>query len=548
MKNIRLNNEISLNLPKLIEGRLLIQANSGGGKSWAIRRLVEQAYGNVQIIIIDPEGEFGTLREKYDFVLAGKGGDTPAEPKSASLLAKRLLELKVSAIVDLYELPVQSRKNFVKLFVDSMVNAPKELWHPVLIIIDEAHAFCPEKDEAESAGAIKDLASRGRKRKFCAVLATQRISKLAKDAAAECNNKLIGRSAIDIDMKRAADELGFTSREQFYSLRKLSPGEFFAFGPAISNEVIQIKIGGIKTSEMKTGSGFKVAPPTSGIRKILAKLADLSNEAEQEVKTIAGLKAENHELKRQLRNQIKETDPKAVEAAIRIEYKKFDQERAGWQKQIENLFRILEQIGQVVQKSLKEKSIPDISLPKVELTKVDTPKLSVRKDYPEDLVENGELTNPERRILNAIAWMESIGVDQPEKAAVAFLAGYKFGGGAFNNPMGKLRTRGLIQYYGDKASLTDTGRENAEVPETPLTTEEMHKKVLNVLANPERRVLVPLLEAYPESLNGEELAEQSGYAFGAGAFNNPKGRLRTLGLIEYSGGRIKARDILFLNF
>src|SRR5581483_11250763 len=140
---IALNNQIHINLPKLIESRALIQANSGGGKSWAIRRIIEQAFGKVQIIVLDPEGEFTNVREKYDFVYCGKGGDAPVDRRSASLLAHRLLELKASAIVDLYELPPQERKNFVRVFIDAMVNAPKELW-PInyggcLLILDEAH-------------------------------------------------------------------------------------------------------------------------------------------------------------------------------------------------------------------------------------------------------------------------------------------------------------------------------------------------------------------------------------------------------------------------
>jgi len=200
-----------IDVNKLVESRLLIQANSGAGKSWAIRRLLEQTYGRVPQIVLDVEGEFHTLREKFDYVLAGqKGGDCPADTKSAALLARRLLELNVSAIVDIYELGVQ-RARFVRLFLESLVNAPKELWHPLIIVVDEAHMFCPEAGQCESANAVIDLMTRGRKRGFCGVLATQRIAKLHKDAAAECNNKLIGRSALDIDMKRASAELGFTT-------------------------------------------------------------------------------------------------------------------------------------------------------------------------------------------------------------------------------------------------------------------------------------------------------------------------------------------------
>jgi len=76
-----LNSDMSLDFQRLIESPLLVQANSGGGKSWLLRRLLEQSQGKVQQIILDPEGEFGTLRERYNYVLAGKGGDTLAESR-----------------------------------------------------------------------------------------------------------------------------------------------------------------------------------------------------------------------------------------------------------------------------------------------------------------------------------------------------------------------------------------------------------------------------------------------------------------------------------
>jgi DNA helicase HerA-like ATPase len=77
------------------------------------------------------------------------------------------------------------------------------------------------------------LCTQGRKRGYCAVLATQRLSKLHKDAAAELLNKLIGRTGLDVDVKRAGDELGF-DKEQRQTLKTLAPGTFYAYGPAVS--------------------------------------------------------------------------------------------------------------------------------------------------------------------------------------------------------------------------------------------------------------------------------------------------------------------------
>lgn len=65
---------VSCALETLVNTRLLIQANSGAGKSWAIRRLLEQTHGYVQHLVIDPEGEFASLRAKFDYVLAARSG------------------------------------------------------------------------------------------------------------------------------------------------------------------------------------------------------------------------------------------------------------------------------------------------------------------------------------------------------------------------------------------------------------------------------------------------------------------------------------------
>ncbi|MDF2689191.1 MAG: ATP-binding protein, partial [Microvirga sp.] len=47
-----------LDLEELLATRLLVQGNSGSGKSHLLRRLLEQSANLVQQAIIDPEGDF----------------------------------------------------------------------------------------------------------------------------------------------------------------------------------------------------------------------------------------------------------------------------------------------------------------------------------------------------------------------------------------------------------------------------------------------------------------------------------------------------------
>ena len=312
---------VALDLQALLRGRLLIQGGSGSGKSWLLRRLAEQLFGKIPVIIIDPEGEFATLRERYGYVLVGKGGETPADVRSAGLVALQLLELHASAVCDIFELKPHERHRWVKAFLDALIDAPKRLWQPVVIIVDESHLFAPEKGagESEASDSMISLTTRGRKRGYAAVFATQRLGKLRKDAAAELQNILVGHTFIDIDRKRAADELGVPSgtkdRAAFFDeVKLLSFGQFYGLGRAITMDRTLIAVGGVTTTHPKPGFTKRVAleppPPPNKVKALLPKLADLPKEAEEKAANEATLRRRVRELEHELRDT-KRTQPAA---------------------------------------------------------------------------------------------------------------------------------------------------------------------------------------------------------------------------------------------
>lgn len=542
---------VEIDIDRLVVSRLLLQANSGGGKSWALRRLLEQTHGKVQHLVLDVEGEFHTLRERFDYVLAARtGGDTLADVRSAPLLARRLLELGTSAILDLYELKSAERIRFVRLFLEALIDAPRALWHPALVVVDEAHLFCPQAGEAESAAAVKDLMTRGRKRGFCGVLATQRLSKLHKDAAAECNCKLVGRASLDVDLRRAGDELGFSSREDLSRLRAMPVGRFFAFGPGLSDQVVEVQIGDVQTTHPRAGSGeAPVPPPREKVQRVLAKLADLPKEAEEEIRTLAQAKARVADLERELR--AKPSAPPAKVERVEVPVLK-----DGQIDRIEKLAKKAVDAVALLGAAAAELRIAAASAaaaaraPAASPRAVATPAAQPSAPPPRapQPAEGGAITGPEQRILDAIAWLEATN-QQPaqDQAAVAFLAGYTVGGGAFNNPRGRLNTRGLIEYRGGNLALTDAGRAMAATPAGALTSADIQNRVLARLPGPEARILSVLLDAYPEAVANDDLARQAGYEPGGGAFNNPRGRLRSLGLVDYpQRGTVVARAVLFV--
>ncbi|MGE3278056.1 MAG: DUF87 domain-containing protein [Vicinamibacterales bacterium] len=609
MKRIEIGPGVACDVATLLNTRLQVQANSGAGKSWLLRRLLEQTHGQVQQLVIDPEGEFGTLRERFDYVLASKdGGDTSVDPRAAKLLAERLLELGVSAILDIYELKAPDRILFVQRFLEALVNAPKRLWHPVLVVIDEAHVFAPQVGSAPSAGAVIDLCARGRKRGFCAVLATQRLSKLHKDAAAECNNKLIGRTSLDVDVTRAADELGF-SKEQARGLRKLENGQFYAFGPALTREVTPVTVGPVATTHPKAGARLAAPPPAPSdrVKAILAKLADLPAEAAAQAQTEADLRRALAEKDREIKqlqadvsgfsnsNEREKSDKSSVEvltdgdrAYLRTLIDRLadiDSQIRGEgadsfavlqakaeQAVVDALVRLRTDLSGVVAKRhadftdvldkkglqrildkldrvTAEPAAPPSRLNAMREVAPSAPR-TVAPSAARDAHDASEITPVGQRILDSIAELVALGARTPQRSLVALLAGYtNLQSKGFVNALSALSAGGSVSYPGPGlVALEPKGAAEANPVTTPRTPAEVQERVIQLLGGACGRILRPIIDAYPGDLARTDAAAAAGYGnLQSKGFVNALSRLSSLGFVTYPDrGRVKAADVLFL--
>ncbi|RZM09699.1 MAG: ATP-binding protein, partial [Sphingomonas sp.] len=242
---------VGVDLEELLATRLLVQGNSGSGKSHLLRRLLERSAGHVQQIVIDPEGDFVTLAGPHGHVVIEAGDYSERE---IARIATRLREHRTSAVLSLEGLEVEGQMRCAASFLSALFDAPREHWYPVLVVVDEAQMFAPvtggevsEEVRRASLAAMTNLMCRGRKRGLAGVIATQRLAKLAKNVAAEASNFLMGRTFLDIDMARAADLLGM-ERRQAEAIRDLQRGTFMALGPAVSRRPITVKIGDVATS------------------------------------------------------------------------------------------------------------------------------------------------------------------------------------------------------------------------------------------------------------------------------------------------------------
>lgn len=578
---------VTLDVQVLLRSQLLLQANSGGGKSWALRRLAEQIAGeHVQTFIVDPEGEFSTLREHFPFVLVGPGGETPADPATAPAVAHKLLELGVSAVFDLFEMKTTARHAWVAAFFDALVDAPKRLWRPLVVMLDEAHIYAPERGSGDSVASdsVAALASRGRKRGYCLAAATQRLGKLRKDVAAELQNILVGPTFMDIDRDRAAEALGIprADRKAFdQQVKTMEPGNFFALGRAISKDRIQVRIGPVTSSHPEPGSAKHAAappPPPEQIRKLLATLGDLPKEVARKKATEEELRAEVARLRAELatapgrHEMVGKLAEDATRLAADVESWKRDSERFEQQlkemsaafdgatpnevRRLRTMETFFERVIEVVdgyreagagkyaavsfaapaaapapwRRDLGQRALPyQADIP--------TPDPTPRKP-----AATGDIGRAGRLILTALASRHPAPLT---KVQVATLAGYAPNGGGFNNAIGDLKGKGLIERDGDSFAITAAGLRAAPAGERPKTPAELLALWCSKLPGRSRDMLT-LLARSRRPLTKEEIAKDVGMDPTGGGFNNYMGALRSNALIQKTRGGFEAAASLVL--
>lgn len=564
-----------LDIPSLLADRLLATAVSGYGKSWLLRRIFEQCAGLVPIIVIDPEGEFHTLREKFDVLIcAPTGADLEATPKTAATLARKFLELKLSAVLNIYELKAHERLEFVRLFLESMMSAPQKLWSPVLIIMDEAHLFCPEGSKAESSQAVIDVATRGRKRGFGLCLATQRLSRLSKDCAAQMQNKLIGKANLDLDINRAASELGRSAKQMTEDLRGLKKGEFYAYGPAFADGVHRLTVGGIATSHPRPGERLLTAPPapSAKIRGYLADaLKDLSHEAEREAKTAEDFQAIIQDQKRTIARLADQAAKGGIPEA-EVQRRTKEANREGFEKGLRHAGSEFSKVRVSITRIFDTALLAHASITTKAETLPDAEPTQMRQDAdfeqgargrikdgidtliaedrdPWNPKENSEdgISRPQQTILDTLAQFDTYGAHCIYRTTLAIQSGVSPASSGFSNNLGSLRTAGLIAYPSSgMVTLTDAGRSIAKSPARAKTLAEFQEAWYRMLPAPQAAILRALVAVSPTAIKRDTLAEKVGSSPASSGFSNNLGRLRTMDAIEYpASGFVKASALMF---
>src|SRR6185312_7253603 len=106
-----------LDLEELLATRLLVQGNSGSGKSHLLRRLLEQSAPWVQQAIIDPEGDFVTLAERFGHLVIDAEDHTE---RGLQVAGERARLHRVSTVLNLEGLDAENQMRRAAAFLGGL--------------------------------------------------------------------------------------------------------------------------------------------------------------------------------------------------------------------------------------------------------------------------------------------------------------------------------------------------------------------------------------------------------------------------------------------
>src|SRR5258708_2944214 len=432
-----------------------------------------------------------------------------------------------------------------------------------VLILEEAHEYVPlspGKGEEVMLGAMKRLYTVGRNYWIGSIRATRRPGKLHTDLRNGADIPAFFQIVGTQDRKALQDYLGENAPEDIRKeipshLAKLPVGTAYFYQPDQDPSLLHLKFryrNTLDTTTTEITAGHKVIKPVLA-EVDLSALGDAMAAAREKAKaddprelrkTIRELEAAVSRLKNEAAEP--QVEVRAVEKVIRVEVPVYPDKVREWLREtsasVANSAQVLVELskmlgagadmkvtagdrlvrevsaedlvassktpallqGRVAQPPVSHAGGPGERLPQRASVPPARPVPPARRSDKGHQDMNGSISGPQQRILDSLAWYESVGITTANRNQLALLPNYTPNTGTFNNYLGALRTAELIDYPSPGyVGLTDAGRAAASPVDITPTSEAMHQVLYAKLGGPRARILAALIAAYPNALSRE---------------------------------------------
>jgi uncharacterized protein len=584
----------NLNLPvDVVTQTVAILAKRRAGKSYLSRRLVEQLHhARQQVVVIDPKGDHWGVRSSADgkapglpiVILGGERGDVPLEAGAGEIVAKLVVEERVSALLDMSFLRKHEVATFMTAFLESLYRLKaREVYRtPLMLVIDEADAVAPQspmKGEERMLGAAEDIVRRGGQRGIGCTMITQRSAVLNKNVLTQAQILVALRTIAPQDLKavNAWIDVHGTDEERktlMASLPSLPVGDAWFWSPGWPTTDGVFRRGHVLPIETYDSG----ATPKPGEKRREPKsIADVDLDAlrRQMAATIEKAKADDpRELKKKLADAQKEITRLQSQPAPKppMVARKVIERKVITDSQIKILIAAGDKLDHSVEAMRKALDDAQVMAATIHAAAADAHKAANAEMYapkgkPDVLPlkfrqpkqptsttnyathgfngNGAPLGNSgKRRILAALA--QHLGNSGLTRTKLSILTGISQSGGTWRTYLGELRSSGYVEdLQGGNLRIAEAGLEAlGEFDPLPTGAELISYWRQRLGDSGKRRIFDAVVEAYPRALSHDELAEATGIERGGGTFRTYLGELRGLELVE-GRGESRAAACLF---
>ncbi|MGC9529707.1 MAG: ATP-binding protein [Candidatus Bipolaricaulaceae bacterium] len=225
---LQLGPELALPLAEVIGQCVAILGIRGSGKSNTAGVIFEELLtARYPLSIVDIDGEYFGLKEKYELLVVGAGENVDIEVDAAAAggVAELSLREGVPVVLDVSDMLVDERELFVLEYLTRIWSLAGKLRKPYMIGIEECHEFIPQGVRTDLKEVISRIALRGRKRGLGAVIISQRSAKVEKDVLTQAGMLFLHRVVHEVDMRVYGELLPWPRGEAKEQVTSLGVGE-----------------------------------------------------------------------------------------------------------------------------------------------------------------------------------------------------------------------------------------------------------------------------------------------------------------------------------
>lgn len=317
---------------RAVQKHIGVYGKTGSGKSYTGAVIVEEllslqksSTNGIGLVIIDPHGEYGSLKlnpdkQPSDFSVTEYGhpeftdADSKHDVRDVTTNPENLIQPTSATVLNLKGLDTDTQQEIVQTVSNDLFQLRlREQIPPTKLVIEEAHLFAPTGGKTKTRDIIENIAKEGRKFSFTINCITQRPSELYANIRAQMQSVFIHKLTDDTDIKKITKSSEGIDKTWGTPIQKLSRGECLLAGDMIESPVF-IDVRERNTLHYESsGLAFTIDEYANDPNRVKEKQEKLKNKAQNHPVSklkdkIQQLKKEKHKLEEKYEKLKNETN------------------------------------------------------------------------------------------------------------------------------------------------------------------------------------------------------------------------------------------------